>query len=58
MSKLYHVAVVSLNDPDDFQYITGEPTDEQRASHIERGVNINLDHEEYYTTLIEAGEES
>lgn len=47
----YHVVVKSFKDKDYREQITTEPRMQRGAERTERGVNINLNHAEYYTEL-------
>ncbi|AWD93081.1 hypothetical protein HSE3_gp129 [Bacillus phage vB_BceM-HSE3] len=47
----YHVVIKSYKDKKYREQITSEPKPERLATKLERGVNINLNHDEYYTEL-------
>jgi hypothetical protein len=52
----FHVVVKSYSNKEYRDVITSSPESERIAERIERGVNINLNHDEYYTELEEVTE--
>lgn len=53
---LFQVVVRKFDD-EDFCEVIGRELGERTAKKIERGVNINLNHDEYYTEVVEQGDE-
>ncbi len=46
-----YVEVVSYNDPTRVEKRLG-PMSENKANRVDTGLNINLDHENYYTRIV------
>lgn len=56
MSKF--AVAIKYHEDDEVEHIVGkEGMTKHRAEHVEDGVNINLDHERFYTEVIEVNDE-
>ena len=51
----YYVEIVKSGDEGDEVVKRMGPMNERKAERVERGANINLDHEHYYTRVVDAG---
>ena len=49
----FYVEIVKYGDPEEVEKRMG-PMGERRADKVDDGVNRNLDHEHYYTRIVEA----
>ena len=53
---MYYVEIVAYED-DEVASRMG-PMSERKANKVDAGANINLNHEEYYTRIVQEGDES
>ena len=51
----YYVQILSFDEPDPIE--ERGPFSEHRAEKVDAGITINLNHEQYYTTIVRKGEE-
>ncbi|MEK5060977.1 MULTISPECIES: hypothetical protein [unclassified Paenibacillus] len=51
---MFNVVIKAWKNDEVIETITKEPVSERSAERIERGVNINLNHDEYYTEVVPA----